>query len=309
MSQRKTKSSLLAKYLSLYEKDPGSRAFAPLAESYRKLGMIKEAFDVLKHGIQKHPTYTLGYLILGKCYFDNEDYDSCYTTLRPFVGDNTDNLILLKVFGNCCEKIGHLEEALEAYKFLLLNNPRDVEAANKVQILEEDLAVKEEPKQLPQYSDEFSSDEDDWVHVSFNEKNQDKEDEEWALLESTKKEEDEDPVVTLTLVDLYLAQGHLDKASELLSKFEELHPDNKDIKLKRTHIEKIKSNDQENQSSLETPHSQTESNSLNEEEESHNKLLNLIDRKVKKHDDRSAILEQKLEKFLELINLKAGQTS
>ena len=186
MSQRKTKSSLLAKYLSLYEKDPSSRAFAPLAESYRKLGMIKEAFDVLKGGIQKHPTYTLGYLILGKCYFDNEDYDSCYTTLRPFVGDNTDNLILLKVFGNCCEKIGHLEEALESYKFLLLNNPRDVEAANKVQILEEDLAVKAEPRKLPKYNDEFSSDEDDWVHVSFNEKNQDNDDEEWAFLKQLK---------------------------------------------------------------------------------------------------------------------------
>ena len=129
-----------------------------------------------------------------------------------------------------------------------------------------------------------------------------------GLLEATKKQEDEDPVVTLTLVDLYLAQGHLDKASELLAKFEELHPNNQDIKLKRTHIDKIKSNHNDNQNDLATEGSSVKVESQNEED-SHNKLLNLIDRKVKKHDDRAAILEQKLEKFLELINLKASQTS
>lgn len=294
MSLKKTKSSLLAKYLTQFEKEPNSRVFAPLAESYRKLGMMDDAFKILKQGISKHPTYTLGYLILGKCYFDIEDFDSCYLTLRPFVSDNTDNLVLLKVFGNCCIKIGHLEEALESFKYLLLANPKDLEAMEKVKELEDDLYYQQETKELPKYEDSFSSDEDDWVHVSFNEKSENEiqeEEEKWDLVEAKKIKEakDEGPVVTLTLVDLYLAQGHFTKANELLAKFEELHPNNEQIKLKKKQIKEIQESEDSN------------------EEASHNKLLNLIETKVKKQDNKVQLLTEKLELFLKLINKRSSQ--
>lgn len=294
MSLRKSKSTLLAKYLSQYEKEPNSRVFAPLAESYRKLGMMEEAFKILKQGISKHPTYTLGYIILGKCYFDIEDYDSCYLTLRPFISENTDNLVLLKVFGHCCIKIGHLDEALESFKYLLLANPKDIEAIEKVKELEDDLYTQNETKSLPKYEDSFSSDEDDWVHVSFNEKTESQiteEEDAWDLVESKKMHEakEEGPVVTLTLVDLYLAQGHVDKANELLSKFEELHPNNEQIKQKKMQIEPLLASQ------------------INYEEDGHDKLLNLIETKVKKQDNKVQLLTDKLELFLKLINQRSSQ--
>jgi tetratricopeptide (TPR) repeat protein len=297
MSEKKTKSSLLAKYLNLYERDSSSRVFAPLAQSYRKLGMLDEAFKVLKEGISKHPTYALGYVILGNCYYDKEDYDSCYQTLRPFVADNRDNLILLKIFANCCVKIGNLQEALESYKYLLLSNPRDIEAQEKIKLLEDDLCIEEETVHLPKYDNDFSSDEDDWVHVSFSEeKAESEQDSEWALLES--KKEEEDPVVTLTLVDLYLAQGHLDKAEDLLDKFEQLHPNSTDIKLKRKHIYKIKEDS-----------ASPGERGPTSEEESHDRLLNIIDKKVKNNGNKAEILQKKLEYFLDLINEKSSQFS
>src|SRR5690606_35669981 len=119
------KSALLTKYLDLYNKKPTSRVFAPLAETYRKLGMYDEALNILKNGIRYNSTYPLGYIILGNCYYDLEKYDHAYEVVRPFVKTNLDNISLQKLFAQICEKINRPEEALETYKYLLFVNPKD----------------------------------------------------------------------------------------------------------------------------------------------------------------------------------------
>jgi len=37
---KKNQSAVLAKYFGMYKKNPRSKVFAPLAESFRKLGML-----------------------------------------------------------------------------------------------------------------------------------------------------------------------------------------------------------------------------------------------------------------------------
>ena len=41
-------SPLLLKYLKTLEEDPASRVFAPLGETYRRLGQVEKAVEVLK---------------------------------------------------------------------------------------------------------------------------------------------------------------------------------------------------------------------------------------------------------------------
>ena len=125
MRKRKNPSSLLAKYTLLYEKNPRSRVFAPLAESYRKLGMYDEAFMLLQEGIKLHPSYTLGYIVLGNCYFDQQKFEQAYNTIKPFISDNLENLSLQKLYAECCVHLGYLEESLNTFKCLLLLNPKD----------------------------------------------------------------------------------------------------------------------------------------------------------------------------------------
>ena len=48
-------SPLFLKYQADYEKNPRSRVFAPLAETYRKLGMTDKAMEILSQGIRFHP--------------------------------------------------------------------------------------------------------------------------------------------------------------------------------------------------------------------------------------------------------------
>ena len=100
MSRIKNRSSLLTKYAYLYEKNPKSRVFAPLAETYRKLGMLDEAMRILREGIKNHPSYTLGYIVLAHCYYDIQNYELAYNTIRPFTAKNLENLTMQKLLLN-----------------------------------------------------------------------------------------------------------------------------------------------------------------------------------------------------------------
>ncbi len=184
MDRKKNHSAILAKYYNLYKKNPRSRVFAPLAESFRKLGMLDDAFKILKEGIKNHPNYVLGYIVLSHCYFDQEKYELTYNTLRPIIHQNADNISLQKIFAQACIHLGHLEEALDTFKYLLFLNPKDKYFAQEVKKLEDDLLVGHKKLSLDQLikSPDFEAEkvslasfEDDWVQVSFVDQSQDEE--------------------------------------------------------------------------------------------------------------------------------------
>ncbi len=159
----------------MYKKNPHSKVFAPLAESFRKLGMIDDAMKILKEGIRHHPGYTLGYIVLANCYYDQQKFELTYNTLRPIISQNADNISLQKIFAQACIHLGHLEEALDTYKYLLFMSPKDKIFATEVKRLEDDLMVGHKKltleqiikaPNLPAISAPPTQD-DDWVQVNF----------------------------------------------------------------------------------------------------------------------------------------------
>lgn len=142
-------SPLFLKYQADFEKNPRSRVFAPLAESYRKLGMTDKAIEILSQGIRFHPTYVMGYLGLAFCYFDLEQFNLAYSTLRPLIETNRDNLRLQKLFTDVCRELGKQEEALETLKYLLFINPRDKDVADLVSKLEREVEDRYKPQHRP----------------------------------------------------------------------------------------------------------------------------------------------------------------
>ncbi len=130
------KSQILDKYLTALEKDPKSRVFAPLAEYYRKSGLLNQAIETLNQGIKYNPDYVLGHLGLAFCYFENGDAKRSYDILKPLIDSNRDNLRMLRLFSDTCLDLGKSEEALENLKYLLFVNPKDKEAAEKVKEIE-----------------------------------------------------------------------------------------------------------------------------------------------------------------------------
>jgi tetratricopeptide (TPR) repeat protein len=339
--KKKQKSSLLVKYLDLYNEKPHSRVFAPLAESYRKLGMFDEAFKVLRDGIKRHPSYVLGYLVLAHCYFDQRKFEEAYTTLRPFVSDHVDNISLQKLYAEICIKVGSLDEALQTYKYLLFLNPKDSEVSRKVKALEDDLQVAEVKEESAQQDKSYLEfDEDNWVQVDFQKKQaipssqieersratDEFEPDEWQLEKSKVSEvfsklpqevkgvaepseteevydvEADDelaeellapkkdiPLITHTLIDLYMAQEHYGKAIEVLEKILELNPDDERSRAKLDEVTRIMNGEEPVQ-----------------EDGGHEKLLDLVEQKVKGKNFQLHLLSEKFQLFLEGLRHRAS---
>lgn len=329
-SKSRSQSALLSKYLDLYKKKPTSRVFAPLAEVYRKLGLMDEALKILKEGIKYHPQYALGYLVLAQCYHDQGKLELTLQTLRPFKDLHRDNIVLQRLFADVCYDLSQFEEALETYKFILFLNPKDAEIIQKVTELESKLEVKEEQRVLlkspsPERLNKsvFDEDDDQWVQVNFNQPSNPKklENNEWQMkppqlvtnvISPTFKAEeiqvlerslDDDffsddpdmddfeeenelsetsaPVVSLTLVDLYIEQNYLDKAQEILEKILEVNPADQQSLNKLRLIKTKKENDPDE----------------------HDALINLINKTV--HNPEKDKLKLAYETFLKMIQEKS----
>ncbi len=111
--------------------------------------MTDKAMEILSQGIRFHPAYVMGYLGLAFCYYDLKQYNLAYSTLRALVDSNRDNIRLQKLFGDICLELGHREEALETFKYLLFVNPKDKEVAGQVQRLEAIIEDQYKPKHQP----------------------------------------------------------------------------------------------------------------------------------------------------------------
>lgn len=359
-------SPLFLKYQAEFEKNPRSRVFAPLAESYRKLGMTDKAMEILSQGIRFHPKYLMGYLGLAFCYYDLKQYNLAYSTLKPFIETNRDNIRLQKLFSEICLELGKKEEALETLKYLLFINPRDKEIAELVLRVEKEVEEKYQPQYKPiiipekEFTNEDSikpitakNDVDDWMTVDLNQETKTENFENWNVKKvsevkedeprsyhvhldldedsdpsieaalkdtfkapSTKTEittsEDDTPLVTHTLVDLYCGQGHIEKALEVLEKILLLNPNDQKTIQKISEIkalvQPLEQYDLEKPKLLEISELPDVS-----EEDGRRHLMSLIDEKLRPleiEDDHSKVviarmIEEKLSLFLKKIQKRA----
>jgi tetratricopeptide (TPR) repeat protein len=129
-------SPLLYDYLKRYQEDPTSRIFAPLAEAYRKAGLVEEAIEIAREGLRIHPNFVGGRVALARALFDQGQFEEVITELSIVIRDVPDNLAAQKLLGESCLMTGRLAEALGAYKMLLYYSPYDKETARIVQELE-----------------------------------------------------------------------------------------------------------------------------------------------------------------------------
>ena len=129
-------SPLLYDYLKRFQEDPTSRIFAPLAEAYRKAGLVNEAVDIAREGLRIHPGFVGGRVALARALFDQQKFEEVIQELSTIIHDAPDNLAAQKLLGESCLMTGRLAEALGAYKMLLYYNPRDGETGRMVQELE-----------------------------------------------------------------------------------------------------------------------------------------------------------------------------
>lgn len=136
MAEKPRYSPLIYEYLRRYQEDPTSRVFAPLAEAYRKAGLVDEAIEIAREGLRIHPNFVGGRVALARALFEKREYEAVTRELASVVHDVPDNLVAQRLLGESCLLLGRVAEALAAFKMLLYYAPGDAETARIVSELE-----------------------------------------------------------------------------------------------------------------------------------------------------------------------------
>ncbi len=123
-------------YLRRFQEDPTSRVFAPLAEAYRRLGRYDEAIAICIEGLEHHPDFHGGRVVLAKCYMAKNQQGDARAELERVVHAVPENLMGQRLLGDVYLALGNRASALHCYKMALLLAPADVALCEKVHDLE-----------------------------------------------------------------------------------------------------------------------------------------------------------------------------
>ncbi|MBA4374021.1 MAG: hypothetical protein C0402_14315 [Thermodesulfovibrio sp.] len=118
------------------DKDPNSKLFVPLAEEYRKEGMLDEAIGVLLSGVEKQPGYMSARVSLGKIYVEKEMLKEAQAEFEQVIKSIPDNLYAHKKLADIYRSTGDTQQAIRSYKTVLRLNAMDEEALISLSELE-----------------------------------------------------------------------------------------------------------------------------------------------------------------------------
>jgi tetratricopeptide (TPR) repeat protein len=225
----------IKKYEDMLAKDPRSYCFAPLAELYRKLGLLEDAVQVAKRGIEVHPEYVGGYMAYGRTLFEMGLKDESKAALERVVKVTPDNFLAQKLLSQIYIEQGDDVSAEKALQVLVLLNPDDVEGKLMLEALARAAEKRDEAEQKIIADEDFSfenadlystchsvdecSEYSDFDEVQFDEN-----------LEELRMPSGRDPLATVTVAELYVKQGVLDRAIEVYTELLQADPDNDELK-------------------------------------------------------------------------------
>jgi tetratricopeptide (TPR) repeat protein len=180
--------------------DPHSRVFAPLADLLRQAGRLEDALELLDDGLARHPEYISALVIQGQALLDADRPDAARSVLVRVMELDGENVVVLRLLA---DDAGHRQAWKESIPLL-----------EKLMVLDPD--------------------EDRWPGALAEAKRLAERDvpDEPAPAESLDTD-----FTTMTLVDIYLAQGYRAKALEALSQMAAREPGREDILRRIAEIE------------------------------------------------------------------------
>lgn len=237
----------LQKYLKAYSNDPKSRAFAPLGETYRKMGKLDEAIAILEDGIKVHPNYALGHLTLGRCLSEKGDPKGAAAKFEDAIRFSPDSVLSYKLLAQEYKKLKDDDSVTKVYKRLLKIAPQDEETVKylsakglyespkrKAQPLDRpgEFSIKTPVEAEPKSPDKAGSKPlSDATHPQPDEANkllrEVKLESPFKEVPKIKKDRKKLEFYTMTLAEIYLKQGMMGEAKEIYETLLEDDPGNK----------------------------------------------------------------------------------
>lgn len=127
---------LIEKYQILLQKDPKSQVFAPLAEAYRKMGMLEEAFKIAVRGVQFNSHFAGGRIALAKICLDRENIPGAIEELEKSIELSPDNIMAHSLLAEAYLSTKRPKDALREFKMVLFLAPTNEKAIKAVKKLE-----------------------------------------------------------------------------------------------------------------------------------------------------------------------------
>jgi tetratricopeptide (TPR) repeat protein len=112
-----------------FRDNPKGRNFAPLADAYRKAGLIDNAIDLCQNGLKLHPDYVSAYIVYARCLVDKKDDPAALGVFKQVLGLDGENIIALRGLAELAERNGKYEEEVEWLSRLLNADPMNGDAA------------------------------------------------------------------------------------------------------------------------------------------------------------------------------------
>ena len=108
-------------------KNPGSKAFMPLAEEYGKAGMWPEAAAVLEDGLKHFPGFVTAMVALGRAYDQLNQPVKAKGILEEAVKASPENLRAHRMLAKIYSAQGAIDAARRSCAVILSANPQDQE--------------------------------------------------------------------------------------------------------------------------------------------------------------------------------------
>ena len=191
----------IAAYTEILVKDSNSTIFVSLSETYRKMGMLDDARQIISKGLTLHSDFSPAYIVLARIMCQLEDFSGSVSAFQQALDLDDESLAALVGFARVRILLGEEELARELLLKARLFSPADP-IINKLLL------------SLPD---------------AFDNKDEKPEEE---VIHSDDLDDSTPSLVSSTLAELYLAQGLSEKALDLYQRLSVQNPD--DLNLRRT---------------------------------------------------------------------------
>jgi len=111
-----------------FAKEPGSKAFIPLAEEYGKAAMWEEAAAVLEDGLKTYPGFITAMVALGRAYDHMNQPVKAQAILEEAIKLSPENLRAHRTLAKLYAAQGANDAAIQSCSVILALHPQDQEA-------------------------------------------------------------------------------------------------------------------------------------------------------------------------------------
>lgn len=192
---------LIQRFRERLQKNPASVAFVPLADVLESAGDREGAIQCLREGLAHRPNHGPGLVVLGKALLADGQNDDAVRHLQKALEITPDNLVALRLLVPHFMKGQNISHALPLVERLIELEPENEKWQAAQREIRAGLVIPPAPTAVAEVEDK-------------------------APLDARGAQ---DELATLTLVDIMISQGYVDKALAALHSIEEKDPGRSEV--------------------------------------------------------------------------------